>query len=443
MNSADTFINLDHSLDELHRRLADFHAVLLEARILRIDTNVLDAFDELTDGLVTAVTQASQAAARRGRGSQLFDPTTARQSLAGVHRLVNTTAERFYLDLLGSDRLDGLLSSARARGGDGHAWAVRVHTALRDSRPAVHACLAAVQVCWDALTAGPEGLAGFDEPAPADLQPPTRPPARGQGRRQKAGPAAAGIYAGVESLLEEALELLNQLEPLTPETSSQAVDEVRALVRTELNELIKEINRIDGPRVVRVDGLFQAVLGAENQTGLLTDLDVASGLSSENGLTAPDGASHSRQVFRSLRKSLVNLRGNWQSIAVKGKEDADRLQAYLNQLKTITTHAGQIQISLRFGLPGTSRWAEMSLTDEVGNTILARDLIGWILHFGSDEGPQLLQAGGIRGIAAIQTITVMLLALLEQAYQQTDGELQNSALANLLKALMSDLTRLT
>jgi hypothetical protein len=448
MNPTDTFVHLDHSLGDFHRRLADLHAVLLEARVLRIDTNVLDAFDELTDELVTAVSQASLAAARRGRGSQLFDPAQARQSLAGVHQLVNTTAQRFYLDLLGSDRLDGLLSSARARGGDGHAWTVRVRTALHDCRPALHSSLAAIQACWAALTGGAEGSMPFDEPAAPASPAAARQPDRGQSSRAKAGGAIAGIYAGVESLLEEALELLNRLEPLqteplTPEGSAQAVDEVRAVVRTELNELIKEINRMDGPRVVRVDALFQAVLGADNQTGFLGALDEVFGLARENQQPAPLDHLDQRQVFHNLRKLLVNLRQTWQTLAVQGKEDADRLQASLNQLKLITAHAGQIQIILRFGLPGTAAWAEICLADEVGNTLLARDLIAWIIHFAGQEGPQLIQVGGMRGIAAMQTISAMLLALLEQAYQQTAGELQNSALATLVKALMSDLARLT
>ena len=444
MNPADTFVHLDHRLGEFHRRLADLHATLLEARVLRIDTNVLDAFDELTDGLVTAVSQASLTAARRSRGSQLFDPIQARQSLAGVHQLVNTTAEHFYLDLLGSDRLDGLLSSARARGGDGHAWTVRVRTALHDCRPALHSSLAAVQACWDALTGG-EGTMHFDEPAAPASPAAARQPGRDQSSRSKAGGAIAGIYAGAESLLEEALELLSQLEPLHPEpltseASAQAVDEVRAVVRTELNELIKEINRTDGPRVVRVDALFQAVLGAENQTGFLGVLDEIFGLRLENQQPT---SNDQRAVYIRLRNLLVNLRETWQTLAVQGKKDADQLQAYLDQLKLVTAHAGQIQIILRFGLPGTAGWAEICLADEVGNTILARDLIAWIIHFAGQEGPQLIQAGGMHGIAAIQTITAVLLALLEKAYQQTAGELHNSALANLVKALMSDLARLT
>lgn len=442
MNTQDAFVNLDHSLGEFHRRLADLHATLLEARVLRIDTNVLDAFDELTDELVAAVSQASLSAARRSRGSQAFDPSQARQVLAEAHQLVNTTAKRFYLDLLGSNRLDGLLSSAKARGGDGHAWTVRVLTALHDCRPALHSSLAAVQVCWDALTGGEEPDR-FAEPAAVVSQPKAHQPGRGQSGRAKTSGAIAGIYAGVESLLEEALELLNQLEPLQAESPSQAVEEVRAVVRTELNEIIKEINRMEGPRVVRVDALFQAILGAENQTGFLTTLGDVFGLPVENHLPAPGGEAKTLDVFRSLRKSLVSLRETWQTIAVKGKEDTDRLQSYLNQFKTITAHSGQIQIILRFGLAGTSSWAEICLTDEVGNTILARDLISWIIHFAGDEGPQLIHAGGIRGIAAVQVIAAMLLALLEQAYQQTSGELQNSALANLVKALMSDLARIT
>ena len=61
--------------------------------------------------------------------------------------------------------------------------------------------------------------------------------------------------------MEQALPLLDRLSPLRADSDAEDITAVRAIIRTQLNELVEECGQLGGPRVPRVDAIFRVLLG--------------------------------------------------------------------------------------------------------------------------------------------------------------------------------------
>src|SRR5215831_15456930 len=93
--------------------------------------------------------------------------------------------------------------------------------------------------------------------------------------------AQASIYSRARAMLDQSLPLLNGISPLRPDFDLEDSEAIRAIVRSSLTELVGELGREGGPRISRVDELFELLLGehsslrdTENvagQLGLLRD----------------------------------------------------------------------------------------------------------------------------------------------------------------------------
>ena len=71
--------------------------------------------------------------------------------------------------------------------------------------------------------------------------------------------AQASLHHQAQLILNDALPILDGLYPLKSDADEQNVEAVRAIVRTELIEVVDELGFEGGPRAQRVDGLFQAL----------------------------------------------------------------------------------------------------------------------------------------------------------------------------------------
>jgi hypothetical protein len=73
--------------------------------------------------------------------------------------------------------------------------------------------------------------------------------------------AQASIYARAKVALDQMLPLLDGLKGLRPDFDMPQGDAMRAIVRTEVNELVAELGTVGGPRVQRVNELFKLLGG--------------------------------------------------------------------------------------------------------------------------------------------------------------------------------------
>jgi hypothetical protein len=78
--------------------------------------------------------------------------------------------------------------------------------------------------------------------------------------------AQASIYARAKVAIDQSIPLVQGLYPLSPTILQEDIDSVRSLVVRELNLLGAELGIVGGPRVQRVDELFELLLGVRPGT---------------------------------------------------------------------------------------------------------------------------------------------------------------------------------
>ena len=76
--------------------------------------------------------------------------------------------------------------------------------------------------------------------------------------------AQASVYKQASVALENALPLLDGLTPLRTDADAEDINAMRAIVRTEMTELVSELGITGGPRVQRVDLFFEKLIGPLN-----------------------------------------------------------------------------------------------------------------------------------------------------------------------------------
>jgi hypothetical protein len=75
--------------------------------------------------------------------------------------------------------------------------------------------------------------------------------------------AQASIYTRAKVALDQSLPLLDGLSPLTPNVEPEDLATVQAVVRSQFTALVNEFGVVGGPRVPRVDELFDLLLSAQ------------------------------------------------------------------------------------------------------------------------------------------------------------------------------------
>ena len=76
--------------------------------------------------------------------------------------------------------------------------------------------------------------------------------------------AQASIYTRAKVALDQSMPLLDGLYPLVPNVEAEDLATVQSVVRTQFTALVNEFGTVGGPRVSRVDELFQLLLGHED-----------------------------------------------------------------------------------------------------------------------------------------------------------------------------------
>ena len=72
--------------------------------------------------------------------------------------------------------------------------------------------------------------------------------------------AQASIYARAQEAVDQFLPLLDGLYPLDVEADAPDVEALKAIIRTQVNELVGELGLAGGPRVTRVNQIFSLLL---------------------------------------------------------------------------------------------------------------------------------------------------------------------------------------
>jgi hypothetical protein len=264
--------------------------------------------------------------------------------------------------------------------------------------------------------------------------------------------AQASLYHRAKSALNDILPLLNKLYALNPAADLQNADAMREIIRTEAIELVNELGATGGPRIQRVDNLFQLIIGSAEDNngsdrvgGQLKNLADVFGLNPDRVNTVDEEQNYGN--FLIIRDYLFALRNSWNDYVENSEGGAyigpqlvllsqalsvvaESVQETYRIMELVFLGAAERQsLAIDFtkvlSPPGMPRDVAFPLPDGTG--YLKRDLVNlvppmtveglltWVWRFGSEEGPALAKAGGKLGIAEGIVDTTTKLMILVQA----------------------------
>jgi hypothetical protein len=248
--------------------------------------------------------------------------------------------------------------------------------------------------------------------------------------------AQASIYERAKIVVEAALPILDRLRPLDPSADEENVGALRAIVRSRLEELPRELGVEGGPRVLRVDDLFIRLLG-----GLGTPVTVE-GLppDSELGQLREDLGMDRTRINTIDEEAnftdflmLVDHIGTLLSTWVQQRAFFDRVQQgdeqpflgtqlvlLSRQLEVVAETVGETYFVMDSVFLGAAERQTLELRFPlgasqvgVGTRITVAELLDWVESFATEEGPRLIREGGISGVRSFAPTVETLAGLVD------------------------------
>ncbi|BAU44165.1 hypothetical protein [Leptolyngbya sp. O-77] len=271
--------------------------------------------------------------------------------------------------------------------------------------------------------------------------------------------AQASLYHRAKTAIQDGIRLLNALTPLKPSADRENMEATRAIIRTEMQELLAELGARGGPRILRVDNLFQLLLGEDvdsgNQRlgGQLKKLAEYFGLVRGQINTVEEEQNYSN--FLTLKDYLQSLRRSWvdykhtqqssagayigtqlvrlsQALAVVAESvqevyrimelfflgPEERLSVYIDFTRA---EADVEDMEIPYGSPRPAfplpddTGYPFEETAKLGDSMSVEGLLNWVWRFASEEGPMLAKSGGKLGIRVISETSDRLMVLTQAA----------------------------
>jgi hypothetical protein len=278
--------------------------------------------------------------------------------------------------------------------------------------------------------------------------------------------AQASIYNRAKATLDDALPLLDGLKPLIPDYDPENVTAIRAIVRTQLTELVEELGVEGGPRVARVNQLFDFLLGPpsasdEKVRDFLVSRVASDGVQDLAQVVGGNlGALRDRFGLRRGRINTIDEEQNYTNFLIvveyvitletswllqipfftlpsdddRGPEPylGTRLVLLSRDLEVVGESVHEVEFAMNSVFLGPTERQTMRLrfpTSETGSflrcagypSMFVADLLGWVERFATEEGPQLIEVGGKQGLANFRDTAELLECLVRAARTEPAG----------------------
>jgi hypothetical protein len=235
--------------------------------------------------------------------------------------------------------------------------------------------------------------------------------------------AQASIYARGKEALDQSLPLLDGLYTLDPEADTEDVIALKAVVKSQLTELVNELGFLSGPRISRVNQYF-TLLMIDADTGLqfpplpnpdpdqiggtLGNLRDVLGLNFTNqDFVNSVGDEQNLSNFRILADYITSLSQSWVNNLPFFGLDAPKpffgtqLVLLSRQLSVVAESVDEVRFTLDsvFIGPAERQSTKVTYPTVPGlKAIFLEDLLQWIHNFAAEEGPRLITDGGKFGV---------------------------------------------
>ncbi len=266
--------------------------------------------------------------------------------------------------------------------------------------------------------------------------------------------AQASIYKQAKTLIDQVLPLLDKLQPLRPDSDPENIESLRSILRSEINELLSEFGRSEGPRVPKVDQYFCEFFAApagqcaptydpadRSFGGQLARFARRLGMSERQVNTVVEEVVYTD--FLVFTDYLAALHRAW---LARRRYFTDGNALFLGTRLSLLSRRldviGESVLELRSALDsvyiGPAEIEVVDLDSEAGyanlvfkslgenprncRTLTVGDLLDWIQTFARDEGRRLLQEGGKDGAHTFANSVCTLARWLQKLAEQAAAE---------------------
>jgi hypothetical protein len=256
--------------------------------------------------------------------------------------------------------------------------------------------------------------------------------------------AQASIYARAKAALDQVLPLLEGLQPLRVDFDAENVNAIRAIVRSHLTELVAELGVEGGPRVQRVDQLFEFLLGDEvfdlpegTLGGILGDPEQVEGalevLAERLGLVRERiNTIEEEQNFTNFLivvDHVASLAASWNSqrrffdrVGTDEPFLGTQLVLLSRDLEVIAESVHEVEYAMDSVFLGPAERQTLELRFDASDSqvkgtapLFVAELLDWVERFATEEGRQLIDEGGREGVVAFRPTLELLEKLVRAA----------------------------
>jgi hypothetical protein len=232
------------------------------------------------------------------------------------------------------------------------------------------------------------------------------------------------LYERARAAMETAIRLLDRLAPLRPTVDPSELEGLRAVVRHEMAELVSELGMAGGPRVLRVNVLFDLLLGPDSTVDPVGIGGVLGTLRDSFGLTPQVVNDIDEEVnfttFVQVADYVGGIRLRWKN----ARHFFDRREwtyigdsriRVMRALAVVAESVDEFRSALDSVGMGHARRAVtlVQLPDEAPLTLA--EFLSWIQRFAAEEGPALVRDRRRNGAEALASTAALLRAVVRGA----------------------------
>jgi hypothetical protein len=244
--------------------------------------------------------------------------------------------------------------------------------------------------------------------------------------------AQASIYARARAALDQSVPLIEGLYPLRADADDEDMEAIRALVESQLTELTDELGVVGGPRILRVEGLFDTLLGQNFGSDEPDDAEGLLGVMRERfGLERPQVNTITEEQnltnFRIIVDHAIGLKRSWNTL--KHYFDRRGTDVFLGtQLVLLSRSLGVIAESVQelyFKMDSVWLGEAERQTVVLNSRLTIAELLSWVERFASEEAPRIIREAGKDGVIAFQPTLRQLRNLVQRALEQSREDANN------------------
>ncbi|MGB8646489.1 MAG: hypothetical protein WCF84_14720 [Anaerolineae bacterium] len=401
------FRQAERQFRQLRERLSELALSLVDEKPEGDDVTLPNALAGATHDLIGILDEALAAIADSDRLNQ-----PARALMMG-HERWNRFSQLFWSYLQSYEGLAELHRIGDERDGAWRLWCYAVDQRIEQCRQPVYEANVALFRCWQEVTEW-----ALQQPAPGQAPAPSELPVifsaeedapASQPELANMPGVQASLYRRARATRTHVLPLLNGLTPLRADLDPATFQGFRAIIQTELDQLVQELGRSGGPRAVRVDALFELVLGPYSEMGplggQLQAMRESAGLERER----VDSVQQEWDVTHFLVgvDYLNLLRRHWDEVRSNFDREAqgytlDRQLVQLTRALRLTAQSvREVNAVLDALLVGPADRQAFDLVIADVPPLSVADLFDWIENFATDEGPSLIAGAGTPALSVI------------------------------------------